>query len=230
MAKVFRYSFNEGGEPWVRISNDDSEIYHNESAYPFSWFATQEPGYSLPAQHQYIYHEYYQGNYNRAFTKTDQMEAPQGFPWAAGDIYISKKAEYDAAYALHINTPPTLEEAKTVKINSLIAKMVETKKGGVIFNSVTYDSGINYERLNLAWLDTLRGNPLPIDFYINDINRNQITFNQSDLENLLSKIHELHYLCDLNFDIHFTNIMALTGIDFVEDYNINTDWVTVPYV
>jgi hypothetical protein len=222
MATQFRHIAPDN---WIYIADGGVE-----SVYPYSWWITQEPTYTLPAP--YIYREYIagEGGYHRVHTDNTQFNAPEGFPWVAGDLYISKKAQYDAAYADFINAPVTLEEAKTLKINNLTTKWAEIRNGGVVYNTLIYPShSTSFMRLNEDWLNTLRGWVLPVDYYVNTSDFTQIIFTQIDLENLLTKIQELYYLTNLNFDTHRANIMALTTVDAVEAYNITTGWETVPY-
>lgn len=169
-------------------------------------------------------------SFHEIYDSINMYPAPEGLPYGAGDLYISKKVIYDAAYSEYTNQPPTLEEAKTIKINSLLTKWEDVRAGGVIYNGNTYQSNqINFTRLNTDWLNTLRGISLPGSYYVNDINLNEISFTQMDLENLLCKIQKLHYLCNLNFDSHRANILALLTVEAVEAYIIDTGWEVTPY-
>jgi len=219
MAKTFRYLKTDG---WIAIANNDAEVL-----YPFSWWTTQEPGFSLSSS--YVYEEYVEGSYHRVFTTTSQEAAT--FPWANGDIYIAKKSIYDAAYADFIVTPITVEQAKAIKFRELRTKQLEIRRGEVIYSANTYPSDIvSYDRLLTQNLLFTAETEVPAGYYILDINREEISSNLIDLQTITQLIQQLFYACELAYDIHYAAIDALTTIEDIMAYDVTTGWPTIPYM
>lgn len=221
MTQSFRHSKNEGGDAFVAISNNDTEVL-----YPYAWWITQEPGYSLPSP--YVYREYVKGSYHKLHTNNTEYDGE--FPYLNGDIYIAKKADYDIAYAAYINTPPSLEIAKEQKINELLAKLIEVRQSKVIYNTATYKSDeIRYQRLFTESLQFTNLGDVPINYYVLDDNFDEINLTLVQLQALVAKIQDLYYQCWLTYDIHHLAINACTTIEQVQDYDILTGWPIVPY-
>lgn len=222
MTKKFRHGVIDG---WIAITNDDTE-----TMFPYSWWITQEPSYTLASQ--YNYREYLAGvnGYHRVNEDGMQLQAPEGFPWLDGDTYISKKSIYEAAYAAYINVPLTLEQVKAIKFNDLLAKYAEVRSGKVTYGLVNYlSNNINYGKLfSECYLYTGLGS-VPIGYYILDEDRNQVSSVLADLQAIIVLIQKLHHECSLTYDIHYDAISALTDIALVESYDITTGWPTVPY-
>src|SRR5271157_2668960 len=105
--------FRTHADGWIFIGDENNPS--TESYYPISWWITQEPGYSPPTGT--IWEWYVQGKFHYTFDNINQYNAV--YPWADGDIYIAKKNTYDANYAIYLNTPQTLTQAKALKIQEL---------------------------------------------------------------------------------------------------------------
>lgn len=86
----------------------DGWITLNGFIYPLSEFLIDEPAYALPAG--MIAREYVPGQYHRVFDGQSQFDG--GYPWPDGDLYLSRVAQYRAAYTARLNPPPTLAQAK----------------------------------------------------------------------------------------------------------------------
>jgi hypothetical protein len=216
----FRHHKTDG---WIAIANNDAEVM-----YPYVWWITQEPSYTLTSP--YVYREYIKTLHHRVFTDTDQFEAPDGFPWANGDIYIAKKNDYDAAYAAYITVPVTLEQAKAIKFSELFTQLIEVREGMVIYDTVNYLSDeISYLRLFSDCYLYTGLSAVPEGYYILDENRNQVASILSDLQSIVTLIQQLNHACNLTYDIHYDLIAALEDVELVEAYDITTGWPTVPY-
>jgi hypothetical protein len=223
MAKTFRHTITDGG---IYINNNATE-----SHYPYSWWITQEPGYTYPANAIYVQYtedgvpgqSYYHTNDN------NQYGLPVD-PWLAADGYIAKQALYDADYAEYIGTPQTLGEAKTQKFSSLFSLYVEKRDGEVIYDSNTFPSDFtNYQLRSSELSYSTSLSAVPVGYYVKDIDGVHVSLDLAGVEALLHVIEELHYLCRINYDIHYENIDILTDIEDVIYYNITTGWPTIPY-
>jgi len=204
----------------------------SESIYRYDWWITQEPLYTLISP--YIYREYVQGEYHRVFTSDSQFEAPEGYPWGDGDTYISKKNDYDLAYAEFLDTPLTLAEAKTKKFNELKALMDEKMYGNVVFDKGDGDNtymsdpvSFAYKYNAMQYYDHAGG--FPLDFSVLDANNQSIILTQINLTDLTYLIMELYEMCREPYVTHYAAISALTLISDVQSYDITTGWPTVPY-
>lgn len=184
-----------------RISSDSALVLigdetnpSTESIYPMSWWATQEPAYALPVSRTWEW--YIQGQFHKTFDF--ESEYPATYPWPEGDIYISKKAVYDAAYASYLTTPTTLSQAKAIKMQELQAKMSETRNGMVSITAVNYPSNyVAYDRLfSECGLFTGIG-AVPVGYYVLDENNNQVATNLAELQALVAKIQDLLPPADL---------------------------------
>lgn len=220
MAQSFRFAKTDG---WVFVANNDVE-----SMFPFAWWTTQEPEYSLA--NPYIYEEYVKNGYHYVTTGTTQSDSV--FPWAAGDTYISKKSNYDIAYAAYLNVPPDLATAKAQKVRELQTKMFEVRAGKIIYDTVTYPSNeLFYQRLVTDNLHYTALAAVPVGYYINDAGNPivQVSSDLTDLQTVVQIIQNLYYECWLAYDTHYAAIQACTTVGQVQIYNILTGWPTVPY-
>jgi len=194
---------------------------------PLSFFVTQEPLYNLPAPYITRYYE----QTTRHFLSTSVSDFAGQFPYIAGDSYIAKKALYEAAYYDFLNPEPTLAEAKVTRISETEEYSNNIKSGKVIYSGDTYLSiSIFLDRIRDEFERFTRVASLPGGYYVNDENDVQISFTVlSNLSDLIDKILELWYLCDLNYDYHRVQINALLTVPAVQSYNFTTGWVLVPY-
>jgi len=257
---TFKWS-NDGGITWEAIevsitganqslSNGisirfDSTIGHtlgdvwslagNTSDFPLAWFITEETNYSLPANPPNIIWQWYKPNqFHNIYDGVNEFYLD--IPWVEGDLYLSKKSLYDAAYAAYINVPPTLSEAKDIKLAQLQDYLVTRRSGGVVYSGNTYNSDIvslNRLKSELDYsVSPYGGNGVvPVGYYVKNNVGTHISFTILDLSALVAEIEELHYLCRVPHDTHYENIQALTTVEDVEDYNFTTSpaFPTIPY-
>jgi hypothetical protein len=204
----------------------DNGIFVNTLYMPLSFFILHEPLYSLPSPYT-----------SRTYEQTVSHVVSDGgnavalsIPYVDGDTYISKEAIYQAAYDLHLNPPPTLEQAKEIKISEMLSYSNDIKNGHVIVGGQEYFSdNIFLTKLINEDIKYTRAAALPVDYYINNINYFHVLSDFTNLEAIIDRIIELNYLCDLNADIHRAAINSLTTVLDVEAYNFTTGWETVPY-
>jgi len=223
MAKTFRHIVSDG---LVFVNNNATE-----SMYPYSWWITQEAAYTYPATAVILV--YTEGGISGQsyYIDTDQNQHALPLdPWPAANVYISKQAVYDIAYADFIGTPTSLSEAKEQKVLQLITKMQEVRTGEVIFGANNFNTTyIAYSRLmeEKEYSDYLTD--VPAGYYVNDIADTQVAFTYANLKILVGGIQKLYYECWLNYDIHYAAIQALATIPAVQAYVITTGWPTVPF-
>lgn len=194
---------------------------------PFSFFMTQEPLYNLPAP--YITRYYEQPNNHLLNTSVSAFGGP--IPYTDGDSYIAKKALYESAYYDFLNPEPTLEEAKFTRINETREYSDNIKEGKIVYGGNTHLSLDSFlQRVRDEFERFTRVASLPGGYYVLDENDVQISFTVlSNLSDLIDKILELWYLCDVNEDYHRAQINALLTVAAVQSYDFTTGWVTVPY-
>jgi hypothetical protein len=203
-------------------------IYINNTSFPLSFFLTVEPAYALPAgmitqyYEQTVIHNISDGvtGYNLTI------------PWTDGDGYIANEAVYIAAYASYLNSLITLSQAKTTRIGQMLEYASGIKVGHVIVNTEEYfsDSIFSSKLVNEDLSYTRVG--LPVGYYVNDKDYVQIPIGTlGDLEDIIDRIVELHYLTDINADVHRAAINALLTVTDVQNYDFITGggWQTVPY-
>jgi hypothetical protein len=226
MAKTFRHNLANN---YIWIDNDTG----TESMYPYSWWITQEPGYTFPSGAAYLmYTEGGAPGQSYMIKNGNQTGLPLD-PWPAADIYISKQALYDIAYADFLNAPTTLQQAKEQKVAQLLTKMVEKRQGKIIFSGNTFESGVvHYSRLKEErdYADYLTD--VPVGYYVNDVTNPipvQVSFTYTNLKDLVAGIEKLYHECFLNYDTHYAAIQALTTISSVQAYDVTTGWPTVPF-
>jgi hypothetical protein len=108
--------------------------------------------------------------------------------------------------------------------------MFEIRGGQVTYNTVNYNSHeVFYQRLLTDNLHFTALASVPVGYYVNDINDNQVSFTLTNLQELTQLIQDLYYECWLTFDIHYTAIQAITGPSDIQRYDITTGWPTIPY-
>lgn len=224
LPKTFRHLTIDG---WILIDNATG----TESRYPYSWWITQEPGYSTISGATVILYTEGGDQSINYYVKDNSVFPLPVDPWLAADGYIAKQSIYDAAYVEFIGTPTTLAQAKSIKNFELLAQMQIIRDGEIIFLADTFSSNaISYSRLKEELSYSLYLTDVPSGFYVNDITNTQITFTLTNLKDLVGGIEKLYYLCWLQYDIHFAAINALTTIGDVMAYNVTTGaWPTVPF-
>jgi len=205
-----------------------------ESIFPYSWFVTQEPLYSLSSP--YVYREYVQGSHHRVHTADRQFDATEGYPWTDGDTYITNKANYDAAYAAYLAAkalPQTLEDAKTYQINKMIAWYNQNVKSkGVTVAGTTYQStSIYYDNWKNQHDYALRNTLLLTGFYLTDINGAQVpVLSISDLTAIIDTFDRFYWILQQEIDYHTATINAIsTTIADVLVYDYTVGWPITPY-
>lgn len=198
-----------------------------EIVLPLSFFMIQEPLYNLPAP--YIIRHYVPPTFHSLGDGKSRFGG--SLPYTEGDTYISKKDLYETAYYNYLNPIPTLEEAKIIRISEVDDYSYNIKLGKVIYNTNTYFSRNNFlDKIKNEFERFTRIGSLPVGFYVSDENYAQISFTVlSNLSDLIDKILELWYLCDVNDDYHRTQINALSTVSAIQSYDFTTGWPAVPF-
>jgi len=205
----------------------DNIIYINNLAMPLSFFLTLNPAYALPAG--YTSRNYIQGSYN--ILSTGSLAVPDAMPYADGDTYITNVAAYTVAYAAYLNPTPNLAQQKVITIDTMLGYAFNKKIGHVTVTGATYFSDSNtLQRLVNEDLTFNRAMALPVGYYVNDINYAPVAIAAfADLEAIIDRIVELHYLTDVNSDVHRAAINALATNAAVLAYDYTTGWPAIPY-
>jgi len=206
----------------------DNDIFINNTSFPLSFFLTMESAYVLPTG---TITQYYEQTVKRT-ASNGTTEFNYTIPWTVGDSYITNEATYAAAYLDYLNTPASLAEAKLQKISEMELYSLGIKSGHVIvsMNEFFSDGAFLLKLVHEDLSFTRVG--LPVGYYVNDKDYVQISIALlSDLEAIIDRIVELHYLTDINIDVHRAAINALTTIPDVQAYDYITGggWQTVPY-
>lgn len=221
--KIFRQSVPDG---WIRIDNATG----TESMYPYSWWLTQEPLYTYPTDASYVQYTEEGVSGQSYYIKNDTQYGLPEDPWLAGNSYIAKQSIYDAAYALFLSTPTTVEQAKALKIEELIAQLQIVRNGGVIYGANTFPSSVFDYQARFSELDrAIRATFVPMGYYVKDISGLHVSLNLSDLTAVIDLIEELHYEARLTYDLHNEAIKSLSDINDIMAYNITEYWPIIPY-
>jgi len=215
------------------IHNPDDYIIIDDLIVPLSWFLTQEPAYSLPGTPpNLIAREYVQGSYH--ILRDDISQFAGEYPWTDGDTYITNKATYAADYETYINPPPTLSQAKEIRINEMLGYSNSIKLGKVVYNTgitdYTFESDSrHYDRLHAQWHNFVEDGDVPGGFYVRDEDGTEHSFTLVQLTELINKTQDLYHEVYLTIDDHIDAINALATVPAVETYDFTTGWITVPY-
>ena len=205
----------------------DNHIIIDDVFFPLAFFELQEPTYELPVP--YISRDYVQSPASHILSD-GQTQVDGGLPYTDGDTYISNKATYEAAYEEYLNPTPTLPEAKIIKITETAAYSHNKKLEKVIYNSDTYFSDDSFfQKINHEYQKFDRDGSVPGGYYVKDEDAIQVSFNLSQLEDLVDHLIDFYYEVDKVFDTHEAAINALTTVEDVEAYNYETGWPTTPY-
>jgi hypothetical protein len=229
LPKTFRHMIIDS---YIVIDNGTG----TSSSYPLDWWMTQEPSYQLPPENVAVLKYTIGGGQSKNFyiTKDDNVAPLPQDPWLAIDGYITKQAIYDAAYATYLIWPHTLNQAKSIKFNELMAKYIEKIEGSVNFDNgagiKTYSSTYFYFNNFFHEKDLFTSlGSVPIGYKVRDDDHNEVSFTLVNLQDLVILMQQLRYECRLTYANHHANINALTTIDNVMAYDIATGWVTTPY-
>ncbi len=208
----------------------DDHIHIDELYLPLSFFLTQEPLYDLETP--FIHREYIQ--LDRHVLSDGSTQEGSDLPWTEGDAYIAKKSIYADAYDEFLNPPPTVEEAREIKLSELSDFASEIRNGKVVFDgNIYFSTDEQLERIRNEYEQFSRDMPplLPGGYYVNDHNYDEVSFTLlADLIDLIDKILELWYLVDLNEDFHRGEINDLVSVESIEAYSFASGWPITPYV
>lgn len=211
----------------------DDYIVFDTDVIPLAFFLTLEPAYALPVAPAGIINIEYSQSLSLYVGFASGTQYALAYPDTTIDGYITNKAAYVAAYAAYLNPPLTLSQQKVKLISEMVRYSKDIKGGYVTIGVNTYFSDIEFTRKILYEFEAYtRLGSLPGGYYINDINYAPVTpaTGLVDLAALVDKIVELHYLVDLNADVHRAAINALTVIPDVLAYDYSGGWPTVPHV
>jgi len=206
----------------------DDDIYINNSRIPLSFFVTLVPTYALPVGYTSRYYEQTVCN----VLSDGSTGTPDTIPWAAGDTYIANEVAYAALYAASLPTIPSLSAAKLTRIYQMEQYALNTIKSGyVIVTGDTFFSDLStLQALTNQDLTYTRAGALPLGYYVNDVTYTPVAVAAlADLEAIIDRIVGLHYLTDLQTDVHRAAINALVTVAAVQAYDYTTGWPTVPY-
>lgn len=208
----------------------DGDIIINTTRVPLAFFVSLYPTYALPATYltryydQSLCHYVGDGGINTL---------AYSIPYTDGDTYITNEAVIAAAYAASILPTISLAQAKTARITQLIAFSEATKKEHVIVgigSDEFFSDNDTLQKLTNEDLTYTRAAALPVGYYVNDVNYVPVAVAAlADLEDIIDRIVELHYLCDVNTDTHRAAINALAVISDVQTYDFSGGWPTTPY-
>jgi hypothetical protein len=211
--------FQHLSESAITISNGTVSL-----TVPLSTFLQFEPLYVLPTFIPALIGQYYQPGVKHTYsTAQDTFDAP--FPWADGDYYISKVAQYIDQYAT-LNSAYTLQTAKNIRECALLSYSRSIKLGGINFKSTVFPS-VNLDANELLSFENQA--EVPTSFYVLDIYGNEVAFDLNDLQDLNNYISTLHLLANVNAHNLSISIEELTTIQDVENFDISANWPTIPY-
>lgn len=201
----------------------DDVIYINNTTFPLAFFLTQEPAYTLPGTYTSRYYEQTVSHY--VSDASDSLG--QVLAWTDGDTYITNEATYAAAYQ---DSLYTLQQVKDMRKGEADAYSTTIKEGAVSVAAVIYDSDTKtLRRLELEHAKFTRDGAVPGGHYVTDASGTQQALNLAAHEDVVDRIIDLYYACDLNFDAHAIAIQALTTKVAVAAYDFTTGWPSVPY-
>ncbi len=205
----------------------DDLIYINNTVIPLAFFVSDlDPTYALPGG--YTSRNYLQGSYN--ILSDGSTAVADTVPWTDGDTYITNEVAYAAAYAAYIAVSISVPQQKIITINKMLDYSTTIKNGYVVVTN-TYFSDVNTLNMMIAEdMAYTRAAAVPVGYYLNDVNYVQRAIaNVTDLEAIIDKITDLHYLCRLNEDVHRAAINALSTVSAILAYDYTTGWPTIPY-
>lgn len=122
-----------------------------------------------------------------------------------------------------------LEEAKIARKRDVDILCLEKMRGGIDYTAMTtvFDSSGFSPNAIIAY--QIAG-VVPIGFTVPDMNGNFVVVSLAQLLALNTGMVDLHYLANVNSNIHKNAIDLLTTVEEVEEYNITTGWPIVPWV
>ncbi|MDA0782430.1 MAG: DUF4376 domain-containing protein [Proteobacteria bacterium] len=157
------------------------------------------------------------GQYSRLDTdRKTPLEGHGVYPLSGDDLTDYNQRLADAA-------ANALPEAQARKVIELEAVRHENQYADVVFNSVTYNAGKVASNNLTAMVTSFNFSTKTEDIWL-DINNAQVTLTEAEFQGLFDTILAAQKSAYVTEAIKYAEIMALTDVVDVENYDVRAGW------